>query len=238
MARKKWIFMGVSFALLAMAACGAIFWALWQVPEFYTQAASTVPSDPKTRQQEAKELVQTTTGLVNDINHSDRWTATFEQSQVNSWVVEELQRPEFAKLVPDGIRDPRVLMQTDVLRLGFRMKYKAWDGIASVIVRPWVTSDLRLALEVEQIRAGLIPIPLEETLHELTQDIEEAGFDVEWRQSNGHDVAIIDLASNPKRAIQLESVKVVDGAVQIVGGLANAPKIASQPQPSTHEKRN
>ncbi len=236
MARKKWIVVGVSFAMLAMAASGAIFWALWQVPEFYQQAASAVPQDPETRQQEAKELVQTTTGLVNDINHSDRWTATFAQSQVNSWVVEELRRPEYAKLVPEGIRDPRVLMQTDVLQVGFRMKYKAWDGVASIFVRPWVTSDFRLALEVEQIRAGLIPIPLEETLHELTQDIEEAGFDVEWRQSNGHDVAVIDLAGNPRRPIHLESIKVIEGAVEITGGLANAPKLASQISPSSTEE--
>ena len=238
MTRKKWLIFGVSFVLLAGGASAAVFWALWQVPEFYTQAASSVSKDPEVRQQEAKELVQATTGLVNDINHSDRWTATFQQSQVNSWVVEELRRPEYAKLIPDGIRDPRVLIQTDVIQVGFRMKYKAWDGIASVFVRPWVTEDFRLALEVEQIRAGLIPIPLEETLHELTQEIEEAGFDVEWRQSNGNDVAIIDFGSNPRRPIRLESIQVLDGAVEIIGGLAAPPKVASQDSPGAVDRRN
>jgi hypothetical protein len=225
MTRKKWVLAGILTLVFVTAAAGGLFWALWQVPDFYAQAERTVPADPVQRQQAAKAIVRETTNLVNNVQQRDRWQADFRQDQINSWLVEELHQPKFQKLLPEGVREPRVDIEPDLVRIGFRMKYKAWDGVASALVRPWITEDGQLAVQVDGVRAGVVPVPLEDTLHQLSGQLERAGYPVSWRQSDGQDVAVIDLASASRRPIVLEALVVKDGIIRVIGGPAN-PKAA------------
>jgi hypothetical protein len=221
MTRKKWIWAGLAALVLLTAAAGGLFWALWQVPEFYEEASRSLPADPVERQEAAKSLVRETTDLVSNVQQRDRWQADFRQAEINSWLIEELHQPKYDKLLPEGVREPRVHIEPDLVRIGFRMKYKAWDGIASALVRPWITDDGKLAVQIDGVRAGVVPVPLEDTLHELSGQLEEAGYPVSWRQSEGRDVAVIDLAGATERPVVLESLVVGDGVVRVIGGPAN-----------------
>jgi hypothetical protein len=227
MTRKKWVLAGIATLVLITAAAGGLYWALWQVPDFYAQAAQTLPADPVERQQAAKALVRETTNLVNNVQQRDRWQADFRQDQINSWLVEELHQPKVQKLLPAGIREPRVNIEPDLVHIGFRMKYKAWDGVASALVRPWITEDGQLAVQVESVRAGVVPVPLEDTLHQLSGQLERAGYPVSWRQSDGRDVAVIDLAGASKRPIVLESLVVGEGVIRVIGGPASRSQTAA-----------
>jgi len=204
------------FLLLAVcAAGGSLFWALAQVPNFYEEELAS-PVDPAVRQADAKIFVQQTLRLVDDIEHADTWSQEFTQRQVNSWLAEELHK-KYAKLVPPGVSRPRVRFLDETVLIGFRFEQKRFSGIVSLRLKPWVSHPNQIALEVLSVRAGLLPIPLDDVLGEASRQLEEAGWPTEWRQRDGNDVLIIHLdRPGPNRAV-LESVDVAEGVLRIRG---------------------
>ena len=216
MRHKKWILLGTASFLIVAGALGTLLWALLRVPDFYSQASAGVPKDHAQRQQAAKEMVQHTTNLVNNLQHEDEWSATFNQTEVNSWLVEELHQDKYKKLVPEGVSDPRVAIHDGRLQVGFRLKRNGWNGIVSLKLKPWMAEDNQLAIEIESIRAGIVPIPMEDMLHDLTKELVNGGWDISWNHAHGHDVVVINL-SRKANAPVVEAVALSEGEVQIRG---------------------
>jgi hypothetical protein len=144
------------------------------------------------------------------------WSEEFTQEQVNSWLSEELY-PKYEKLVPEGIDEPRVRLSDGTIEVGFRYERDNWNGVVSVRARPWVPLQNRLAFEIQSIRAGLVPIPLERILHELSDQFETEGWLVEWAQHNGNDVLILHLENGESGQPVLEAVEIVDKLIRISG---------------------
>jgi hypothetical protein len=218
MRRKKLVFWGTAAFLVIVGIASGFLWALLRVPDFYAQAATTVPNEPEERKLAAKQLVQETTNLINDIKHSDEWSATFKQEEVNCWFLEELRQSKYRDVIPEGVSDPRLVIHEGYLQVGFRFQRKGWNGIVSLQLKPWIEDENQLAIEIESIRAGIVPIPLEDMLHQLTQKLVDEGWEVQWNHANGHDVAIINLSKkrDPKSPV-LESLIVAEGEVRIQG---------------------
>lgn len=218
MRRKKLVFWGAAAFLLLVGIASGLLWALLRVPDFYAHAATTIPKEPEERKRAAKQLVQETTNLINDIQHSDEWAATFQQDQVNSWFLEELRQSKYRDVVPEGVSEPRLAIHEGYLQMGFRFQRKSWSGIVSLQLKPWIEGENQLAVEIESIRAGIVPVPLEDMLHQLTQKLVDAGWEVKWNHANGHDVAVINLNKkrNPDSPV-LEDLTVADGEVRIRG---------------------
>lgn len=225
--KKLFVWGGASF-FLVVGLAGVVLWALLRVPDFYVEAATTVPGELEARRLAAKHLVQETTNLINDIEHSDEWSATFKQSDVNSWFLEELRQAKYKDVIPKGVSDPRLAIRDGFLQLGFRFQRKGWNGIVSLQLKPWIQDENRLAIEIEAIRAGIVPMPLEEMLHELSQQLVDKGWEVTWSHANGNDVAVINLNKqrNPKSPV-LESLTIAEGEVRIRGH-----RKGFQPQPA------
>lgn len=224
MRRRKTILFSLAAFLIVVGAAGSLLWALLRVPEFYADANAGVPEEPEARQLAAKSLVQETTNLVNNLKHSDEWSANFKQTEINSWFIEELFQEKYKDVVPQGVSDPRLSIEKNVLQLGFRFQKNGWSGIVSLRLKPWIQAENQLAIEIETIRAGIVPVPLEDVLHDLTGQLVEAGWDVTWSHANGHDVAIINLNKNKADSPVLESLAVVEGEVHIRGRKKNAPR--------------
>jgi hypothetical protein len=218
MRRKKLVLGGIAAFLVIVGIASGLLWALLRVPDFYAEAATTIPQEPEQRKLAAKQLVQETTNLINDIQHSDEWSATFKQTQVNSWFLEELRQPKYKDVVPEGVSNPRLVIHEGYLQLGFRFQRNGWNGIVSLQLKPWIEEENHLAIEIESIRAGIVPIPLEDVLHQLAQKLVDEGWEVKWSHSNGHDVAIINLNKNrDPNSPKLQSLTVAEGEVRIQG---------------------
>ncbi len=198
-------------------ALGTLLWALLRVPDFYAKASADVPRDHEARKEAAKKMVQHTTNFVNNLQHADEWSATFNQTEVNSWLVEELHQDKYKKMLPEGVSDPRVAIHDGRLRLGFRLKRNGWNGIVSLTLKPWMAEENELAIEIESIRAGIVPIPMEDMLHNLTKELVDAGWDVSWNHAHGNDVVVINLNRPKADAPVLDSVALSEGEVQIRG---------------------
>lgn len=217
MSRKKIFLVGTAVLLVVVGVAGTLLWALLRVPDFYADASQNMPQEPAERKQAAKHLVQETTNLVNNLKHSDQWSATFKQSEINSWFVEELHQEKYADVIPEGVSDPRLVIKDEVVQLGFRFKRNGWNGIVSLRLKPWIQNENQLAIEIESIRAGIVPIPLEEMLQDLSKQLVDAGWDVTWNHANNHDVAVINLRQQKPDSPVLESLLVDEGEVRVSG---------------------
>lgn len=224
MARKKLFLIGTAAFLIFVGVAGTLLWALLRVPDFYADATASIPQESAERKQAAKQLVQETTNLVNNIKHSDQWSATFKQSEINSWFVEELHQEKYDDVIPEGVSDPRLMIKEEMLQLGFRFKRNGWNGIVSLQLKPWIQNENQLAIEIDSIRAGIVPIPLEEMLQELSKQLVDSGWDVTWNHANGHDVAVINLQQQKPDSPVLESLLIDEGEVRISGRSKNSVK--------------
>lgn len=217
MSRKRAAVAAASLLLALGLAAGGVFWASFQVPDFYQDALADVPS-PAVRKQAARRFVQQTLDLVDSIQHAEQWSETFEQQQINSWLAEELHSPRYSGLIPRTVTSPRVLLREGVVLIGFRVKQKKWDGVVSLRIRPWVPEPNQLALEVESVRVGLIPYPLDDLLEDISVQLAEEGLRSEWQQSNGNDVLVIHFdRGTPERTPVLEAIEVAEGEIRISG---------------------
>lgn len=216
--------MAAALVVAVGAGGGAVFWSLVQVPDFYEDALA-VPPDPVAQQQAAKSFEARTFQLVEDIQHSDKWSQEFDGRQVNAWLANELHS-KYGDLVPPGVRDPRVGFDDKFVLLGFHYESPDWKGIVSLRLRPWVPEPNQLAIEIASIRAGLVPIPLESVLEQLSDQIEADGWRAVWSQVDGNDVLVVHFDGEGEDRPVLESVEVVGESVRIAGSRSKPAKPA------------
>lgn len=229
MSRKSLVLIAILFLLVLGGSTGGVYWSLVQVPEFY-QRLLVAEADPVLRKEEAEKLVQRTLRLVDDIKHAATWSEEFTQTQVNSWLAEELNE-EYADLIPEGLSDPRVQFSKGSIQIGFRFEQRSFKGVVSLRVKAWVPSENQLAFEIESVRAGLLPIPLEEVFDQVARRLERSGWQVEWTQSDGNDVLVFQLNQAGPNQPVLEQVEVLDKAVRVSGRREQADDTSTRQPP-------
>lgn len=215
---RKFAVISVALLLAIAAAGGSVYWASLEPPDFYEQAMS-VDVPVEVRREQAKQFVEKTTRLVENIKTAEKWSEKFTAEQANSWLAEEFHQ-KHADAVPEGVHDPRVEVRRGRLRLGFRLEREDWNGVVSMTIRPSVVAPNKLALEIETVRAGLIPIPVGDILREVAEDMKTEGWRVEWRRTNGYDVYVVDLDQGEPEQPVLESVRIVGDTVVVSGSRA------------------
>lgn len=205
--------------LLSLAICTAgMSWSFSYIPNFYLKALDK-QTDPKVRKAQAKTFVQRTLRLVDDINHAEKWSQEFTEEQVNSWLAEDLPRlpQQHAVWLPEGMTEPRIHFTDGIMHVAFRYSTNDWETVVSCQLRPWVPSPNRLAIEFSSVQAGLVPIPMDEVLAETQRLLTEEGWQIEWAQSGGNDVIIVDLGVGAPEQSVLESIHLEEGSLSLFG---------------------
>ena len=227
----KKLLVGVA-ALCLAAACGAggLWWALFQSPEFYTAALQHErQSDPIERKAEAKRFEHRTMKLVDDIRHSDEWAQDFTEAEINAWLAEELHR-KFGEWVPYGVTEPRVQLESDAINVGFQYQEPdQWSGVVSLRVLPWISEPNVLALQIESVRAGLIPIPIDQIVASIADQARASGVEIDWQEHDGYEVALISLTTGDTPPAQLDAVNLRDGSLHVRGRATMAGPIEFYP---------
>ena len=201
--------------LLLLITGGYLLWAVNQVPPFYEELMAA-GIEPSVRKAESKKFTQNTLALIDDVKQSRNWSHTFTQRQVNSWFIEELDG-KFSDLMPPEAKDPRVKITGDHILLGFQYKHSAWDGVVSLKVKPWVPEPNQLALEIASVKAGSLPVPLDEVLKKIQSNFESRGWRVEWRQKDGNEVLLVDFSNARKKRSVLKGIVLKDGSITVSG---------------------
>lgn len=241
MNRKRAV-IAVSLATGLTVLVGGVIWLLTYQPAFYRDAlANSASRDERTRQ--ADQFVRATLRLRNGIhNNEENWSEEFDEQAINGWFAEELPT-KYAGLLPEGISDPRLRIEQDGAWIAFRARRGMWSGVVNCRLKTWVAAPNELAIEIQSLRAGLIPIPVDDVVAGIVDSMNENGIPVQWKQSASGDVLVVSLdesVSHPDGSghAVLEAVDLLPGKLCVAGRRQEAEPVlrtARKPSEAAHE---
>lgn len=160
--------------------------------------------------------------LFNDIgNDREEWQATFTETQLNAFFDERFVQSGLSdKLLPEGVSAPRIAIEGERIRLAFRYGTPPWSTIISLDFRVWMASKEPnvVALEMERLRAGALPISAQCLLEPVIEAARRQNIEVTWYRHNGNPVALFKFLSNRARpTAQLHQLAIHDSSLSIVG---------------------
>jgi hypothetical protein len=228
-----------------LAACvllvlGGVYYAARQVRPFYRQALGL---EPEVLERGSRELESRATALYSDARQGGKWHALFTAEQINGWLATQLAENQDAD-APSNIRDPRVAISPEVLRLGFQTYSGGVETVISVDASVFVTDDGAVAVRLMSVRAGALPLPVMQLADEIAATCERLALPVRWTQQDGQPIAIVELHSDPsteERQFFIDTIEFSEGEMYVAGHTQMAalipgksPKIAI---PNSQQKR-
>jgi len=211
--RKRLILIGAGLAILA--AVPIVAWlSLTHQPSFY-RALAAVPREQ--REAKAKHFVASSLQLRNDITNERDWQAVFTDGEVNAWLAEDLVT-HFADQIPAEVHEPRVAFEPDRITLAFQLDRGPIRSMIWVVAAARVPEDNVLALTLEKIRAGVVPIPADRIIGPITDKAREHGLDIRWTREQGLPVATIRFqAGRAPTGTVLERLDIRQGQIRLSG---------------------
>ena len=149
------------------------------------------------------------------------WRGSFTEADLNSFFAEGFISTGLAeKLLPEGASEPRVSLEQDRMRLGFRYGSPPWSTVVSITFRVWVAKGEPnvVVLELQSLHAGALPISAQSLLDQMTEALRQHNIQVTWYRHNGHPTAAIKFQSDqPRQSAQLQQVELKPGMLVITG---------------------
>ncbi len=170
----------------------AVHHALQRAPDFYQTAVAI----PVAQQQEAgHQFERTVLALHNDIVQGGQWQHVFSADQINGWLAVDLPR-KFPSLLPSTVRDPRIALVPQQLRVAFRFEGEQLSAVISLCVEVELAEEPNtLAIRICQAQAGWVPIPLKDFLDQISQAAQRSNVMLRWARREGDPVALITIPS-------------------------------------------
>ncbi len=210
--RKRLILAGLVASILLVVPA-AIWLSLTHQPRFY-RALAEVPSEQ--REAKARRFVAGSLQLRNDISNERDWQAVFSDQEVNAWLAGDLVT-HFADQIPREVREPRVAFNLDRITLAFQLDRGPIRSVIWVVALARVPEDNVLALTLEKIRAGVIPISADRLIGPITEQARQHGLDVKWTREAGLPVALIRYRPGDRSDVILESLNIRQGQIRLSG---------------------
>lgn len=206
----------ILFVLFIGAVFGVIFsglhYSTQHVPDFYREALN----DTNVTVKSAQEFQERTTQLLERIEETPDWTESFTEQQINSWLAYDF--PELEQdLVPLEVSKPRVRFQEGYILTACRYEGEDFSGILSLKIRPRVTENHELVLELSSVKAGLLPIPLERILQEAIQQGDLQGWSLNLVEIGDEEVLVVSHESSEQSVPKLASIQVDEQLITIIG---------------------
>jgi hypothetical protein len=192
----------------------AVWVGLTRQPDFY---ARQVAIPVEVRKHDAQKFVAHGMRLRNAIMNEPRWEAAFSDQEVNSWLAEDLVT-HFADQIPQGVHEPRVVFEPNRATFAFQLDQGPVRSVVWVVVSARMAEQNVLALTIEKIRAGVMPIPAEKLLEPIAAHARARGLEIRWEQDGDLPVALIRYDPNAKRSdVVLEKLEILDGQIRLSG---------------------
>ncbi len=216
---RKSVLLAVLMLLVAFGGAAAGLAALvLHEPGFYVRAEQPPGAD---RERYSQEFYGEFFAFVEELKERRTWDASFTQEQINSFLAEDFIRSNFhQQLMPEGLSDPRVVFETDKIRLAFRYHVGRWSSVVTIDMRAWLAAaDPNLvALELRGMKVGALPISVRSLLEQLSDAAERNNIKVSWYRYNGNPVAVLRFqADQAPAAVVLERLDLHPGRILIRG---------------------
>jgi hypothetical protein len=217
--RKSLLLSVLLLVLLAAGGLGGLYLLLRHEPGFYSHAE--IPPGPE-RQTHSREYVSETTRFITEkVNCETDWQLNFTQDQINSWLAEDFVTSNTAEtFLPAGVTDPRVVLEPGRIVLAFRYGEEDFNTVISVHAKVWLPKKERstIAVEIESLRAGMIPVSWKLLQEQLTEGARQQHMDLQWYRNDGNPVAILRFQSDKREpTIQLQKLRIEQGRIHIEG---------------------
>ena len=219
--RKYARFAALIVLVLAVAAAitaFSVYRASQVVPEFYERALSARPEDQK---EAGQKFEQQALELHNQARHAGRWEARFTEDQINGWLAAELP-VKFPKLLPGGIADPRVAISPSQAQLALRYDKGGTQTVVTLSGQVQLTTEPNeLAVRIDGVRAGLLPLPFARFRDEIAERAAKAGYPLRWTEIEGSPVALLRLPLDERqfkgRKLIVEELALNAGELVVAG---------------------
>jgi hypothetical protein len=214
--RKSLLTSLVILAVLLVSGLATGYILLRHEPEAYAQAALPPGPDRELKSEEFDRKVMT---LVNDIRCEADWQAEFTESQVNSYLAEDFLRSKPFQL-PQHISDPRVKFRPGQVIIGFRYGEGDLSSVVSLYAKVWLprAEPNLLALEIQQLRAGAMPLAVKLFQDELDKLARSQNLDIQWYRHEGNPVAVIRYQADKREpTIMLKELELRAGVLFVKG---------------------
>ena len=190
-----------------------------QEPAFYTTARC--PADWNTRDRAAR-LMMRVQDLKNDIRSKPVWGDTFSAEDLNCFFQENMGRKDqgLCTLLPDEVHSPRVAIEGNRIKLGFRYREGLWSTVGWIEMQVWlVANDTNVvAVEICDLRAGGLPIGSQSILEAISEAARDSNIEVTWYRNKTHPVGLFKFYADQTRpSAQILTLDVKDGHITIAG---------------------
>jgi hypothetical protein len=220
MSRRSFL-LAVAIFLCLTGGVGAALWTLVRYkPNDYLQAAVPPGNDRHKLSEDCqRELSQLWYSVTNQ--DEQKWVHRFTDKQINSWLAEHFVSSRLdAEFLPEGISQPRIVLEPDKLRLAFRYGSGLWSTVVSIDLRLWLVKGEPnvVALKLVGFHAGALPISAQSLLESINEKCQGHGIGVDWYRDEGYPVALIRFqAEQPHPTLVLERIKLEKEAIHIQG---------------------
>jgi hypothetical protein len=215
MSRRSFIVAIGIVALLAGGGSAAAVLLLSYEPGHYARAAVT---PGKQREKLSKDFQSEFSELLNGSG------GRFTEEQINSFLEEAFMRSGLGeKLLPDGVSEPRVVLEPERLRIAFRYRSSLLNTIVSISLRVWLprAESNVVAVQIEGFRAGAMPFTAQWLLEHISETARQNGIEVNWYRHEGRPVALLRFQADSARpTLQLKAVQLEQGSITIQGRFA------------------
>jgi len=198
---------------------GGVFYLAKREPDFYHRAPN--PDEYDTRER-AAQLLTRVQDLKNEIRSQSEWGETFTAEDLNCFFVENMgKKGGLASLLPEGVHSPRVAIEGDRLKIGFKYGEGIWSTVVWVELKVWLVKDKPnlVALEVCDFRTGSLPVGSQSILDSISESAREWNIEVEWYRNGPNPVGLFRFFANQvgQPTSQILTLKVEEGKIVVAG---------------------
>lgn len=218
---RRSLVLAIAIFLSLTCGVGATLWVLVRYePYIYLQAA--VPPGEQ-RLQLSEKCCQQLLQLYNSVSspEEEEWGHRFTDNEINSYLAEHFVQSHLDEhVLPEGISEPRLVIESDKIRIAFRYGAGLWSTVVSVDLRVWLVKGEPnvVALKLVGFHAGALPISAQSLLESITKVCQDNGIGVDWYRDDGAPVALLRFqAEQPHPTLELETIKLEPGAIHIKG---------------------
>ena len=216
--RARYLWIALAITSLIAVPLGWSYWATQHVPAFYAEALRVEPAAQRVA---STEMFNSTMALVQNVRRTGRWQAEFTMPQINGWMAVDLEE-NHPTLLDDSVSEPRVSLQSGQATLAYRYESAAVSTVVSVVLDVYLAKPNLVAVRIKQVRAGALPMPLNQVLDSIAEAATEAGWQLEWRQQDGDPVALVHVPEirddgDADKRLHLDEILVRDGSIYLAG---------------------
>lgn len=206
----------LAFALLLGSGFGWLYWASRQIPAFYEEAARQsrpVPAETL-RKTAARVTRQTREVLEREIEDQRGWDFEITPDELNAWLVEELPGLIGGEW-PKELADPRVAFEDDLVLVGAMVSVPPWEGVASLSLRPSLSPPRTVLLEIESLKVGKVPVPVDRLVAEVPQLLKSPYL--RKNVKTGKYVLRVPLDAKETESLRVETLEITPLRIRVTG---------------------